>query len=144
MIRDVVSSEQRMSAIIDIPEEYIIAGDTYISMMANTAYNTTLEVLPYKSGYLQSCFYYTIYDTYIEIYIEDCDYAYYLDVDIVKTMGYWMRACKTFEKSFLSDYSGANDIVDSISDRYGPAYKWSIEQERILKMLERIDKKIKK
>ena len=49
MIRDVVSSEQRMSAIIDIPKEYILAGEMYISMMANTAYNTTLEVLPYRS-----------------------------------------------------------------------------------------------
>lgn len=142
MAHSFVRNESEMSAVIDIPEEYILAGNTFIDMQANRAYNTALEVIPFKTGALAASFEYYIdmNNATIKIGCYDVEYALYLDQDIPKTLNWWARCVDTFETAFLGNYKEAESLAHSTEESYGPTFNWN----RIFSMLERIDKKIKR
>ena len=142
MASNFIRNESEMSAVINIPEEYILAGETFIDIQANRAYNTALDVIPFRSGNLASSFEYTIdmNNATIKIGCYGVESALYLDEDIPKTLNWWSKCVDTFETSFLGNYKEAESLAHSTEEIYGPTYNWN----RVFSMLERIDKKIKK
>jgi len=92
-------------------------------------------IIPYRTGYLQSCYDYTIDGNEITLFIDDCEYAIYLEKNIPKTQGFWERVVHVFELSLKGDYKEADEIIQDTNEYYG----FLFGRNRILRLLQNVD-----
>jgi len=106
--------------------EYILKG--YIQ----PAFDMAITTVPYKTGHLMNSIGWDLNGDEVTVYVQGCDYAVYLQEDIVKTAGWWDEFLAIFESALLSalegDMEGLTEVFNYAQDiiqgnQYGLVYK---------------------